>query len=294
MLSFRFRRAAAAAAAAPLLALGLAACGGDDDKTDAASTDATFAAGTTMERLNKASAVTVGTKFDQPLFGLKNLKGIPEGFDVEIAKIVAGGLSVSADKIKWVESVSANREPFIQQGRVDMVVATYTMNDKRKKVVDFAGPYYTAGQDIMVKKGNPLGITGPEKMAGKRVCSVDGSTPAQNIRDKYPQAKLTLFDVYTKCAAALKNGQVDAVSTDNVILLGLIDKDKEAFELVNKPFTSEPYGIGLKQGDAAFCKFVNDTLKKAFDDGSWKKAWDDTAGKVAGAAPTPPTLGDCQ
>lgn len=293
MPASRIRSAAVAAFAAPLLALSIVSCGGDDSGDAAVKSDAKFAAGTTMERLNKAGAVTVGTKYDQPLFGLKNLKGVPEGFDVEIAKLVAGGLGIEPGKIKWVESVSANREPFLQQGRVDMVVATYTMNDKRKKVVDFAGPYYTAGQDIMVKKGNPLAITGPEKLAGKRTCSVDGSTPAQNIRDKYPQAKLTLFDVYTKCAAALKNGQVDAVSTDNVILLGLIDKDPEAFELVKKPFTSEPYGIGLKQGDAAFCTFVNDTLKKSFDDGSWKKAWDDTAGKVAGAAPTPPTLGDC-
>lgn len=292
----RIRRVAAAALAVPVLALGASACGGDDDGDSGATvkTDAKFAAGTTMERLNKAGAVTVGTKFDQPLFGLKNLKGVPEGFDVEIAKIVAGELGVAADKIKWVESVSANREPFIQQGRVDMVVATYTMSAKRKQVIDFAGPYYTAGQDIMVKKGNPLAITGPEKLAGKRTCSVEGSTPAQNIRDKYPQAKLVLFDVYTKCADALKNGQVDAVTTDNVILLGLISKDKEAFELVKKPFTSEPYGIGMKQGDAAFCTFVNDSLKKAFDDGRWKKAWDDTAGTVAGAAPTPPTLGDCQ
>ena len=293
---FRIRRAAAAAIAAPLLVLGVAACGGDDGTSTEAevNTEATFAAGTTMEKLNKAGAITVGTKFDQPLFGLKNLKGLPEGFDVEIGKLVAAGLGISADKIKWVESVSANREPFIQQGRVDMVVATYTMSDKRKQVIDFAGPYYIAGQDIMVKKGNPLGITGPDKLPGKRACSAEGSTPAQNIRDSYPRARLVLFDVYTKCAAALKSGQVDAVTTDNVILLGLISKDKEAFELVKKPFTKEPYGIGVKQGDAAFCGFINTTLKKAFDDGSWQKAWDATAGTVAGAAPTPPTLGNCQ
>jgi glutamate transport system substrate-binding protein len=291
----RFRRASIAAATVPLLALGVAACGGSDSKKDATVTStASFAAGTTMARLNKAGAVTVGTKIDQPLFGLRNLKGVPEGFDVEIAKLVAGGLGIKPEKIKWVESVSANREPFLQQGRVNYVVATYTMSPKRMKVVDFAGPYYTAGQDIMVKKGNPLGITGPEKLAGKRTCSVEGSTPAQNIRDSYPQAKLTLFDVYTKCADALKNGQVDAVTTDNVILLGLISKDKESFELVKKPFTKEPYGIGVKQGDTAFCTFINTTLKKAFDDGSWKKAWDDTAGKVAGEAPSPPTLGNCQ
>ena len=272
------------------LGLALSACGSSDRGGGVkVKKDVKFAAGTTMERLNKAGKIIVGTKFDQPLFGLKNLSGKPEGFDVEIAKIIAAELGVSPDKIQYVESVSANREPFISQGRVDIVVATYTIKDKRKKVVDFAGPYYIAGQDIMVKKDDST-ITGPESLAGKRVCSVEGSTPADNLRTKYPQAKLVLFDVYSKCADALKNGQVDAVSTDNVILLGLVDKDKESFKLVGKPFTQEPYGIGLKKGDQAFRDFLNDTLEKAFKDGRWAKAWESTAGKVAGATPKPPTI----
>jgi len=269
----------------------LAGCGGDEsDSGTEVKEGASFAAGTTMAKLKDAGTVRVGTKFDQPLFGLKNLEGKPEGFDVEIAKIIAGELGVSPDKIEWTETVSANREPFIEQGKVDFVVATYTINDKRKKVIDFAGPYYVAGQDIMVAKGNPDAITGPDALAGKNVCSVAGSTPAQNIKDNYPQAKLTEFDVYSKCAEALKNKQVQAVTTDNVILLGLISKDAEAFELVGKPFTEEPYGIGLKKGDDEFRTFINDTLEKAFSDGRWKKAWDDTAGKVAGETPAPPAV----
>jgi glutamate transport system substrate-binding protein len=269
----------------------LAGCGGDDeDSGTQVNKAASFAAGTTMAKLHDAGKVRVGTKFDQPLFGLKNLQGKPEGFDVEIAKIIAGELGVSPDKIEWTETVSANREPFIQQGKVDYVVATYTINDKRKQVIDFAGPYYVAGQDIMVAKGNPQGITGPDSLAGKKVCSVSGSTPAQNLKDNYPQAKLTEFDVYSKCAEALKNGQVQAVSTDNVILLGLISKDPDAFELIDKPFTEEPYGIGLKKGDDQFRTFINDTLEKAFKDGRWKTAWDNTAGKVAGETPTPPSV----
>jgi glutamate transport system substrate-binding protein len=276
------------------LTLGLAACGGDDeDGGGQASTEASFAEGTTittMARLNQAGTVTVGTKFDQPLFGLKNLEGKPEGFDVEIAKLIAGEMGIAADKVNFIEAVSANREPFIQQDKVDFVVATYTINDKRKQVVDFAGPYYVAGQDIMVAKGNPEGIAGPDDLAGKKVCSVTGSTPAENIRTNYPDAKLTEFDVYSKCAEALKNGQVQAVTTDNVILLGLISQDPEAFELVGKPFTEEPYGIGLKKGDDQFRTFINDTLQKAFDDGRWLAAWDATAGKVATEQPTPPAI----
>jgi glutamate transport system substrate-binding protein len=282
------------AGAALALTLAAAACGGDDngggDSGGQVNQGASFPEGTTMARLKQAGTVKVGTKFDQPLFGLKNLEGKPEGFDVEIAKLIAGEMGIAADKIEWVETVSANREPFIQQGKVDYVVATYTINDERKKVVDFAGPYYEAGQDIMVAKGNPEGIAGPDDLAGKKVCSVTGSTPAENIRTNYPKAELTEFDVYSKCAEALKNGQVQAVTTDNVILLGLISKDQEAFELVGKPFTKEPYGIGVKKGDTEFRNFINDTLDKLYKDGRWLEAWKATAGKVATETPTPPPV----
>jgi glutamate transport system substrate-binding protein len=272
------------------LMLVAAGCGGGDEGGGTAPGGKSFPAGTTMARLADAGKVTVGTKFDQPLFGLKNLEGKPEGFDVEIAKIIAADLGIAADSITWVETVSANREPFIQQGKVDFVVATYTINDKRKQVVDFAGPYFEAGQDIMVAKGNPEGITGPDSLAGKKVCSVSGSTPAENIRTNYPKAQLVEFDVYSKCAEALKNKQVQAVTTDNVILLGLISKDQEAFELVDKPFTKEPYGIGLKKGDTQFRDFINTTLEAAFKDGRYLKAWAATAGTVATTEPTPPAV----
>jgi len=290
----RVGRSMRLAGAVLALTLAAAACGGGDndggDGGGQVNQGASFAEGTTMAKLKSAGAVRVGTKFDQPLFGLKNLEGKPEGFDVEIAKLIAGEMGIAPEKIQWVESVSANREPFIQQDKVDLVVATYTINDKRKQVVDFAGPYYEAGQDIMVAKGNPEGIAGPDDLAGKKVCSVTGSTPAENIRTNYPEAKLTEFDVYSKCAEALKNGQVQAVTTDNVILLGLISKDQEAFELVGKPFTKEPYGIGVKKGDTEFRNFINDTLEKIEQDGRWLAAWDATAGKVATDKPTPPAI----
>ena len=278
----------------------LAACGGSEagnqaeeatDNTAEVQQDVEFEAGTTMAELSEAGSITVGTKFDQPGFGLLNPDGVPEGFDVEVAKIIAAELGIAAEDIEWVETVSANREPFLQNGQVDMVVATYTINDKRKEVIDFAGPYYVAGQDIMVAKGNPLAIEGPDDLAGKRVCSVEGSTPAQNIRDNYPEAQLTLFDVYSKCADALRNGQVDAVTTDNVILTGLVQGGQGAFELVGNPFTQEPYGIGLTKGDDEFRGFINDTLEQAFEDGSWAAAWDRTAGAITGEpAPEPPTI----
>lgn len=253
--------------------------------------DVEFEAGTTMAELAEAGSITVGTKFDQPGFGLLNPSGTPEGFDVEIAKIIAAELGIDAEGIEWVETVSANREPFIENGQVDIVVATYTINDARKERIDFAGPYYEAGQDIMVAKGNPLAIQGPDDLAGKNVCSVEGSTPAETIRTQYPQAQLTLFDVYSKCADALTNGQVDAVTTDNVILTGLVAGNPEGFELVGNPFTQEPYGIGLTKGDTEFRNFINDVLEQSYEDGSWAAAWDRTAGAISGTeAPEPPAV----
>lgn len=292
-----------AVAGAAALALSMAACSSDaGDAEDSAGTTAEpteeaddtaaaeFPEGSTMARLVEEGSVTVGTKFDQPGFGLLNPStNEPEGFDVEIATIIVEELGLTADDIEWVETVSANREPFIQEGRVDFVVATYTINDTRKEVIDFAGPYYQAGQDIMVAAGNPLGITGPDDLAGTTTCSVEGSTPAENIRTNYPDAELTLFDVYSKCAEALKNGQVDSVTTDNVILLGIIAQDPESFELVDNPFTEEPYGIGVQKGDDEFRSFINDVLEAAYEDGRWAEAWDATAGQFA-ETPEPPAV----
>ena len=286
-------------ALAAALALTLTACGSDDGGSDVAAppvAKADFPAGSRMAEIQTAGKLTVGTKFDQPLFGLKGLSGQPEGFDVEIAKILGAKLGVAADKIEFVEAVSKNREPFLQQKRVDLVVATYTINDKRDKVVDFAGPYFLAGQDILVAKGNPAGITGPESLKGKRTCSVSGSTPAETMVEKYGLKEggdLKTVDVYTKCRDALKNGQFDAVTTDNMILAGYVDAAPEDFELVGKPFTEEPYGIGLPEGQEPFCDFINTTLKAAVADGSYEKAFTATAGKVIDTVPTLPAPRGC-
>jgi glutamate transport system substrate-binding protein len=292
----RITRYAATLAAFGLVLTGCASEAGQQAEEAAENTaevqeDVEFEAGTTMAELNEAGTVTVGTKFDQPGFGLLNPSGEPEGFDVEIAKIIAAELGIAAEDIEFVETVSANREPFIQNGQVDFVVATYTINDTRKQVVDFAGPYYEAGQDIMVAKGNPEGIEGPDDLAGKTVCSVEGSTPAEKIRTEYPEAQLVTYDVYSKCADDLKNGNVMAVTTDNVILTGLVAGSPDDFELVGNPFTKEPYGVGLAKGDDDFRNFINDVLEQSFEDGSWAEAWDRTAGAISGQeAPEPPKV----
>ncbi|WP_026851893.1 glutamate ABC transporter substrate-binding protein [Glaciibacter superstes] len=246
-----------------------------------------FEAGTTMADLSDAGKITIGTKFDQPLFGLKGPDGTPVGFDVEIGKLVASKLGIKPENIEWVETVSANREPFIQNGQVDLVVATYTINDKRKEVISFAGPYYSAGQDLLVLAGNPEDIKGPEDLADKAVCTVTGSTSEKNIAEY--TANVIATDTYSNCLGPLRSGEVAAVTTDNVILAGLADQNAGEFEVLDKPFTEEPYGIGLALDDTEFRNFVNDVLEESFEDGAWAAAWESTAGKVL-STPKPPTI----
>jgi len=268
--------------------LALSACTNSAETAPEATVeeDVTFEAGTTMAALNEAGEITIGTKFDQPLFGLVGPSGDPVGFDVEIGKLIAAKLGIAADKIKWTETVSTNREPFIQSGEVDLVIATYTINDKRKEVVSFAGPYYEAGQDILVLEGNPEGIEGPEDLEGVNVCSVSGSTSEANLAE-YGAVVLPAAG-YSDCLEPLRSGQVAAVSTDNVILAGLADQN-EGFEVVNNPFTEEPYGIGLALEDDEFRSWINDVLTESYDDGDWEAAWEGTAGKVLDL-PEPPAV----
>jgi len=273
-------------------ALTLTACSsGEDDAAEpevAESSDlAEFPAGSTMAMLAEAGEITIGTKFDQPLFGLVGPDGVPQGFDVEIAKIIAGALGIDEDGITWTETVSANRETFITSGQVDLVAATYTINDKRKEIVAFAGPYYLAGQSILTLADN-ADIEGPDDLAGKKVCTVSGSTPEANLLANYPEAEVVPFGTYSECLEPLRNGQVDAVSTDNVILAGFADQDP-TLEVRGEPFTEEPYGIGLTKDDTEFRNWINDVLEESFEDGSWTKAWEDTAGAVL-PTPEPPAV----
>ncbi len=286
------------------LALLATACGDSGTSTQGASPGAggseaaaggvpSFPEGTTMAEIQQEGKMVVGTKFDQPLFGLKNPRTDEvEGFDVEIAKLIAEGIFGAGNaegKIEFVETPSAIRESALVDGKVDMVVATYTINDERKQQVGFAGPYYVAGQDIMVKADN-TDIKGIDDLNGKKVCTAEGSTSLENLETMAPEAEVTTFDVYSKCAAALSDGRVDAVTTDNVILLGLVDAAGDEFKLLENPFTEEPYGIGVAKEDTEFRMFINDRLEEIYESGEYVEAFESTAGKVAEQAPEPPAV----
>ena len=279
------RKSLIALAAAGLLVL--TACNGDDNGGGAteAVDPAEFPEGSTMARLVEEGSITIGTKFDQPLFGLQGPDGVPVGFDVEIGQLVADALGVEAE---FVEAQTPQRENRIEDGSVDIVVATYTINDTRKEVVDFAGPYYVAGQALMVMADNEE-ITGDQDLDGVTVCSADGSTPAQNIADNYPEAELVTYGAYTDCLDPLRSGQVDAVTTDNVILAGYVDESPDDFKIVGDIFTEEPYGIGLAKGDDDFRDFINDVIEQSYENGDWEAAWNNTVGDVL-PLPEPPAV----
>jgi glutamate transport system substrate-binding protein len=268
--SLRFR-VAAAVALAVALPLSITACGGGGGGSD-------------------ASKITIGTKFDQPGLGLKNPDGTMSGFDVDVATYVAGQLGFKPEDIEWKESPSSQRETLIQNDQVKFIAATYSITDARKEKVSFAGPYLITGQSLLVKADN-TDITGAESLQNnKKLCSVSGSTPAQRIKDKYPGVQLQQYDTYSACIEALKNGAIDAVTTDEVILAGYAAQTPGAFKIVGKPFSEERYGIGLKKDDTELQTKINDAITKMESDGAWKTAFDKNLGPAGIPTPAPPAL----
>ena len=255
-----------------LLALPLAACGGDSG----AGGDA-----------GSGGKVVIGIKFDQPGLGLKE-GDTYTGFDVQVANYVAKDLGYT--EVEFKESPSAQRETLIQSDQVKMIFATYSITDDRKQKISFGGPYFIAGQDLLVKSDN-TDITGPDSLNGKKLCSVTGSTSAKKIKDNYASGvQLQEFDTYSKCVEALSAGSIDAVTTDNVILAGFAAQPQYQGKLkvVGKPFSEEKYGVGIKKGDTELCGKINAALEKMVSDGAWEKAIADTVG-ASGFKPDPAT-----
>lgn len=236
------------------------------------------------------NTIVVGTKFDQPGLGLRNPDGSMSGFDVDVATYVAQELGYTPEQIEWKESPSGQRETLIQNDQVDYIVATYSITDSRKEKVDFAGPYLITGQSLLVRNDN-TDITGAASLAGnKRLCSVSGSTPAQKIKDEYPGVQLQQYDTYSACIEALKNGAIDAVTTDEVILAGYAAQTPGAFKIVGDTFSEERYGVGLKKDDAEMRAKINDAIEKMESSGAWKEAFDRNLGPAGITAPTPPHI----
>jgi glutamate transport system substrate-binding protein len=314
----RLRKIASAVAGAAALALLVTGCGSSadtaatsassavDSATSAAASAASDASSAASSAADGSAApagdsqvlgaaadgkLVVGIKYDQPGLGLKNPDGTFSGFDVEVAKYVADTLGVDAANIEFKEAKSAEREGLIERGEVDYIVATYSITDTRKEKVNFAGPYFVAAQDLLVKSDN-TDITGPDAMTGKILCSVAGSTSAQKVQDTYAaDVALQEYGTYTECVDALRSGAVDAVTTDDVILAGYAAQFPGELKLVGQGFSTENYGIGLKKDDTAGTEAINSAIQAMIDDGSWATALESTVGPSGFTIPAAPTAG---
>ncbi|RII09475.1 ABC transporter glutamine-binding protein GlnH precursor [Streptomyces sp. YIM 130001] len=302
----KLRKSAAVAATIAALALTATACGGDSgtagDKpeggtggkdqpklptyTVAKDVDVDSPA---LKKAQKSGKIVFGAKNDQPYLGFEDTDGKRSGFDIEIAKMVAADLGFKPSQIEFKTVDSGVRETTISKGEVDLYVGTYTINDERKKQVGFAGPYFMAGADLLVRKGEK-GIKGPETVKGKKVCSIVGSTPLQEIKKSKYGAETVELSKYSECVQQLLNNEVDAVTTDDAILQGYAAQRQEKLEVVGKPFTEEPYGVGMKKNDKALRDAVSDALENHQKNGDYKKAYEATLGLSGSKPQDPPAL----
>lgn len=275
----KLRKVTAATAAALVLSLAATACGSDDKDSDSSGSG--------------GGKIKIGIKYDQPGLGLKQPDGSFSGFDVDVATYVAKELGYDDDQIEFVETKSAERENALARGDVKLIAATYSITDERKEKVDFAGPYLLAHQDLLVKADSD--IAEGTDLNGKKLCSVTGSTSAQNVKNTIaPKAQLKTYGGYSECIAALQNGAVDAVTTDDAILAGFASQDqyKGQFKLTGLKLSNENYGIGIKKGDTETLDKVNKALEKMVSDGSWQKAVDKNFGPAGYKNEPAPKIGD--
>lgn len=266
----RVRRFGGAIGAAAALALVLSACGSDTEATDAQSI---------VDRVKENKKITIGVKYDQPALGLKTPSGGVEGFDVDVAKYVAKELGVPEDGITFKETRSANRETFITGGQVDLIFATYSITDSRKNQVSFGGPYYVAHQDTMIR-ADDKSIKKTADLKGKKLCQAAGSNSYKRVIDPPPDGQLDIdatpvpASSYSECVAKLKAGDLDAVTTDDLILAGFAKQQEGEFSVINDPFTDEKYGVGMRKGDTETCEAVNAAITKMYSDGTGAKLLD--------------------
>jgi glutamate transport system substrate-binding protein len=268
-------------------ALTFAACGDDDDDGDGQDGQAQqFPEGSSLAEIQDAGEIKIGVKFDVPPFGFVNpSSGDVEGFDVDLGQAIADELGVEAN---FIEAISDNRIPFLEDGTVDLILSTMTITEERDLEIDFSEPYFIAKGRVLVAGDSDIG--GIQDLGGgDRVCTALGSTYAETIAEDVPEAELRLVDVYPECLELLQTGAVDAVSTDDVILTGMIIQD-DSLKMVGKPFTTEPYGVGIPEGDTQLKGFVDDVVAAYKEDGRWDAAYQKWVGRYTGVEQGPPTM----
>jgi ABC-type amino acid transport substrate-binding protein len=243
--------------------------------------------GPTIDEIKAAGKLVCGVKFDVIAFGFRNpTTGEVEGFDADLCREIAAALGVEPD---FVEAISANRIPFLQEDRVDVVISTMTRTEERLQEIDFSKIYYLAGQRILVESDSAYQEVEDLVDAGVTVCSGQGSTSEANLREKgVADDKLLLTATYSEAAQALLDGRCDAVSTDDSILFGLAQQN-EGLEVRGERFTEEPLGIGVKKGKEDLVEFINGVLDDMAASGRWVELYDTHIKPYTGEdAPEPP------
>lgn len=260
----------------------LAGCGNNNAANNTATNGNAAAGETTSEaiaKIKERGKLLVGVKYDTKLFGLKDPgSGEVEGFDIDISKAIAKHILGDENAIELKEVTSKTRIPMLNNGEIDMVVATMTITEERKKEVDFSDVYFQAGQSLLVKKGSP--ITGIQDVTkDTKVLGSKGATSIKNIKEKVPGITVLEFDNYQDAFSALKAGQGDALTTDDSILYGMAAQDP-GYEVVGEPFSDEPYGIAVQKGNTDVVQAVNDTLAELKTSGDYDAIYTKWIGKA--------------
>lgn len=283
-----FTRLLGALCAAAILATGLPAFAAPDATASlrpAASLPRPMSMpdGSTMKKIQDRGRLIVGVSQDKYAIGFLNpLTNELEGFDIEMAKAMAKAIFGNENKLQIVAVSSAERIPLIKAGKVDMVISTFTINAKRKEEINFSEVYYMSGQKILVHKDSAAKSIAD--LSGQRVCAPAGSTSAKNILTANPSAKLVETVEFTDCLVLFQMRQVEAISTDDVILAGLAKQDPFA-KVIGSGFTAEPYGIGMSKDQPDLVRFANGVLTQMKGDGTWKRIYDKWFGAMGAAEP---------
>ena len=226
----------------------------------------------TLQDVKARGKILAGVKTDFPPFGFVDEKGVNKGFDVDIAKALAKALFGKDSAVEFVAVTSANRIPFLTTSKIDIILASMTITEERKKVIDYSVPYFMSGHLILVQKDSP--IAKYQDLAGRKVSTTQGSTGDIVTGKLVPSAERVKFQHNSESLQALKDRRTEAFVQDDMLLVDLQKNNPELKIVGWPPFEPAPYGLGVRKGDVEWLDFVDKTLTKMKNSGEYQKLWD--------------------